>query len=447
MNRFDVVVIGTGTAGNLVATRCAKAGMRVAIVDDRPFGGTCALRGCTPKKVLAGIATLAHNIGSLSAKGIFAEDTPRWDAVRVFKDTFTSPVPGARHRQYDEAGIEAFEGTATFSGADAVVVDGQRLATEYAVIASGAEPMSLGIPGEELLTTSDAFFDLSSIPSRLVCVGGGYISFEFAHIAARMGAEVTILHRGATVLRGFERRVISRLVEATRDAGIAVELSSPVTEVSQTEDGLSVVASTPTGERTYPCDCALHGGGRVPRIGALSLPAAGIDATSRGVLVNDYLQSVSALSCYAAGDAVAGSPHLKTVAELEGSVVADNIIKGNHRTMDYSVVPSVLFSIPEVASVGMTSAQIAGHPAGAYLRETDMSDYFSTRYLGSRHAFAVLVIEKGTERILGAHLMAPRAGEMANLFALAIRCRATSRDLQDIPWGFPTATSDVRYLV
>ncbi len=448
MQDFDVVVVGTGSAGNLIATTCAQEGLRVGIVDNRPFGGTCALRGCTPKKVLIGAATLARHAGALSQHGVFSSPPElSWQHLRAFKDSFTQSVPDARRELYETQGISYYDGTATFRDAETLKAGSALLSSEYYVIASGARPRTLGIPGEELLTTSEAFMDREVFPSSIVCVGGGYISFEFAHLAAQLGASVTILHRSATVLRPFDRRVVSRLLESTRQRGIRVILNAPVIEIRSTPEGLVVVTEEQSGRMEYPCECALHGAGRVPDIGALSLESAGIDASPSGVHVNSYLQSVSSLSCYAAGDAVSGTPPLKTVAEIEAEAVAENIINGNSRSVDYRVVPSVLFSLPEVASVGYTESQALSNNIDFVVKETDMSSWFSSRSLGETAAYAYVLVGKRSKRIIGAHVMAPRAGELINVFALAMRHNMTPSDLEGIPWGFPTATSDLRYLM
>jgi glutathione reductase (NADPH) len=439
MQAFDVVVIGTGSAGNAIATTCAQEGLRVGVVDSRPFGGTCALRGCTPKKVLVGAATLARHVDALFARGVFTAPAElSWQHLREFKESFTSAVPEMRREHYETMGISSFEGTASFRDAETLMAGSSLLTSEYYVIASGARPRTLGIPGEELLTTSEGFMEMESFPASIVCVGGGYVSFEFAHMAAQLGASVTILHRGGDVLRQFDRRVVARLLEATRQRGIRVVLNAQVREVRAVPEGLVVVAEEHSGMREYPCE---------PDIDSLSLESAGIEASSAGVHVNSYLQSVSSLSSYAAGDAVAGTPPLKTVAEVEAEAVAENILHGNSRSVDYRVVPSVLFTMPELASVGYTESQALANNIDFVVKETDMSAWFSSRQLGETAAYASVLVGKRSKRIIGAHVMAPRAGELINVFALAMRHNMTPEDLEGIPWGFPTATSDVRYIV
>ena len=200
--KFDLVVIGTGSAASTAASKCRAAGWSVAVVDSRPFGGTCALRGCDPKKVLVGAAALIDWVRRMESTG----DNARieWPELMRFKRTFTDPVSKQREKSFAEAGIETFHGSARFTGPTNVQVGEDVLEGRHVLIATGAKPQKLNIPGEEHLTTSEQFLELDSLPRRIVFVGGGYISFEFAHISVRCGAKVTLLHRGERPLERFE---------------------------------------------------------------------------------------------------------------------------------------------------------------------------------------------------------------------------------------------------
>ena len=196
--KFDLIVIGTGAAGSTAAYKCRKAGWEVAIIDSRPFGGTCALRGCDPKKVLVGAVELIDWARRMEGKGVSAKDAEiDWPALMRFKRTFTDTVPANRERGYAEAGIAAFHGRTRFLDRTTLQVGDDTLIARFTLVAAGAKPATLGIPGEGFLTTSDHFLELERLPQRIAFVGGGYISFEFAHVAARTGAQVQILHRGA----------------------------------------------------------------------------------------------------------------------------------------------------------------------------------------------------------------------------------------------------------
>src|SRR5919108_5242081 len=205
---FDLIVIGTGAAASTIAYKCRSAGWEVAIIDSRPFGGTCALRGCDPKKVLVGAAELMdwnnRMIGkAISSKGIQID----WPALMRFKRTFTDPVPKNREKGFSDAGIAVFHGWACFVNQTTIKVSGDMLIGRYVVIATGAKPAKLNISGEEYLTTSDQFLELERLPQRIAFVGGGYISFEFAHVSARAGAQAMILSRHAP-LGQFEQDLV-----------------------------------------------------------------------------------------------------------------------------------------------------------------------------------------------------------------------------------------------
>jgi glutathione reductase (NADPH) len=232
--KFDLVVIGTGAAASTVASGCRSAGWSVAIIDSRPFGGTCALRGCDPKKVLVAAAEAIDWDQRMAKKGIIADQARiDWGDLMRFKRSFTDPVPKHREEGFAKAGITSFHGRAHFAGPATLQVADTTLEARHVVIASGAHPVKLTIPGAELLTTSEEFLDLDSLPKRIVFVGGGYISFEFGHVAARSGAEVTIIHRGARPLPRFDSHLVDQLLQRTRNLGVQVEVQTEVIEIEK----------------------------------------------------------------------------------------------------------------------------------------------------------------------------------------------------------------------
>ncbi|HJU15808.1 MAG TPA: FAD-dependent oxidoreductase [Stellaceae bacterium] len=202
---YDLVVIGTGTAASVAAGRCRSAGWRVAVIDHLPFGGTCALRGCDPKKVLVGAAEAVDHNRRMRGKGIGGgEPAIDWRELIAFKRGFTEPVPAMKEKSFAERGIDAYHGRARFTGPRTVEVAGEALEGRFVLIAAGAVPMRLGIPGEEHLATSTDFLELDALPKRIVLVGGGYIAAEFSHIAARAGARVTVLEVLDRMLAPFD---------------------------------------------------------------------------------------------------------------------------------------------------------------------------------------------------------------------------------------------------
>jgi glutathione reductase (NADPH) len=448
-HQVDVVVIGTGSAGSTVAYRCRRAGWSVAIVDKRPYGGTCALRGCDPKKVLVGAAEAVDWGRRMQGKGVAAPGLAiDWPELMRFKASFTDHVPPDREEGFRAAGIATYHGTATFVGPTTVRVGGEALTGRYVVIAAGARPQTVGIPGEEHLVTSERFLSLPAIPRRILFVGGGYIAAEFAHIVARAGAEATIVHRGPRPLERFDPDLVAQWQRATEEAGIRVELGTAVAAVERRGESF-VVHATRSGEgRTFEADLVVHAAGRVPELDDLDVAAGGVEAGERGVRVNQYLQSLTNPAVYAGGDSAAspGLP-LTPVAGLEGRVIAANLLHGNHATPDYTATPTVVFSIPPLAAVGLSEEAARAQGLRVAVRHEDTSDWYSSRRVGNRYAGYKVLVEEGSGRILGAHLLGPQADEVINIFALAMRFGIPASSLKQVLYSYPSSSDDVSYMV
>ncbi len=445
---FDLIVVGSGSAAIAAATRCRAAGWQVAMADSRPFGGTCALRGCDPKKVLVAAAEAVESSRRLERKGVAGKPLISWPELMRFKRTFTAPVPQAREEQLRKAGIAAFHGRVRFTGPHALQIGDEAAEAGRVVIAAGAKPARLNIPGEEHLTDSEQFLELNELPRRIVFVGGGYISFEFAHIAARAGAAATILHLDGRPLAAFDPDLVGTLVRRTRALGVQVELDSPVRAIERTAEGLTVHAGPAAAPRAFAADLVVHGAGRVAEIEDMGLDAAGVAWERRGVRVNEYLQSVTNPNVYAAGDAAAtaGAP-LTPVAGYEGQIAAANLLEGNHRTADYAGMASVAFTIPPLAAVGLREEAARQQGLRFRVQAENTGGWYSSRRVGEEYSGFKVLIEEGSERILGAHLLGPHAEETINLFALAIRAGLRASDLKDELFSYPTHASDVRYML
>ena len=441
----DVIVLGTGEAAQSVAYPCREAGWSVAVVDDHPFGGTCPLRGCDPKKVLVGVSDLVDWSRRMQGKGVSAPGLSiSWPDLIRFKRTFTDPVPEQNEQSFAQAGIVTRHGRAHFVDRTSVQVGEDTLIGRHVVIATGACHADLGIAGEELLTTSTQFLELDALPRRIDFVGGGYIAFEFAHIAARAGAQVQVLHRGSRPLAKFDPDLVSQLLQASRELGIEVHLNRAVTAIERQGDHLLVHARTGAQEHTVEADLVVHAAGRTPEIDKLDLEAAGVAWEKEGVSVNEYLQSVSNEAVYAAGDAVAsGGFPLTPVAVMQGGIVARNLLEGNRHTPNYTGIPSVVFTTPPLARVGLTEE--AAQTEGLHFRthHEDTTGWYSSRRVALPHTGFKTLVEEGTERILGAHLLGLYAEEVINLFALAIRTGMGANDLKDLVYAYPTSASDI----
>jgi NADPH-dependent 2,4-dienoyl-CoA reductase/sulfur reductase-like enzyme len=243
MAHYDLIVIGSGTAAQVAIGQVRAAGWSVAVIDHRPFGGTCALRGCDPKKMLVSGEEAIDAAARMAGHGVGGDLAIDWPSLMAFKRSFTDPVPAKQERRYAKLGVDAFHGLARFASPDAVAVDGRTLQAQHILIATGAGPIPLGIPGEELVSTSDAFLELETLPRRIVLIGGGYVAAEFSHLAARAGAEVTILQRASRLLPHFDPDLVGWLTPRFTALGIRIETGTAVTRVERNGDGLQVRAS------------------------------------------------------------------------------------------------------------------------------------------------------------------------------------------------------------
>jgi len=450
MNRkFDLIAIGTGSAASAVASRCRGAGWQVAIIDSRPFGGTCALRGCDPKKVLVGAAEVTDWARRMQGKGLEAEQLNiEWQQLIQFKRSFTEPVPKRREEGLAKAGIEAFHGRARFIGPSTIQVGDDVLEGRYVVIATGQKPADLKIAGAEHLTTSEQFLELDQLPPHILFIGGGYIAFEFAHVALRAGSQVTIVHRGARPLPLFDPDLVDQLVQRTRELGGDVQLATEAVGIGKGSGRLIVHASTSGEQRTFEADLVVHAAGREPEIDDLNLDAAGVEWDKRGVAVNDFLQSVSNPAVYAAGDAAAsGGPPLTPVATYEGIVVAGNLLKGNHQKPNYLGIPTVVFTIPSLASVGLSERQ-AREQGLKFRVTTEMtSGWYTSRRVAEPYSGFKVIVEEETDHILGAHLLGGGVEEVINLFAVAMRSGMRATDLKHMIFAYPTHGSDLPHML
>jgi len=445
--QYDLVTVGTGVTAT-VATRCREAGWSVAVVDRQPFGGTCALRGCVPKKILVAAADAVQGARDLTGKGVSAGSLALdWPELMRFKRSLIGETTERTEQNWARMGVEQFHGKARFVGPTTLAIGDNRLTGRRILIAAGAVPSALPFPGAERLVTSDRFLDLERMPSRVLFVGGGYVSFEFAHVAARAGAQVTILHRGPRPLEGFDPDLVDMLVRRTRELGIRVELGLDVRAVDAAGDRLVVRGVQQGVERSFDTDLAVHGAGRVPDLDDLDLDASGVKREKRGVIVNQFLQSVSNPAVYAGGDAAASGPPLTPKADHDAGVIVTNLLEGNRRPSNYEGVASAVFTIPPLASVGLL--EDAARTTGRRFRvnHQDTAGWFNTRRVGETASGFKVLIDEETDHILGAHLLGPRADEVINLFAVAVRLRIPARELQQVLFAYPTYGSDVRFML
>ena len=447
VNVYDVLVIGTGTAGHTLSLALRKAGRQVAVVDNRPYGGTCAMRGCQPKKYLVAAAEVAHLSHQMSRIGIQPVAQIDWPVLMQSKAAFTDAVPERTEKDFQKAGIEQLHGTARFISPEEVAIDPDlTIRAEHIVIATGSKTRRLDFPGAEFSVTSDDFLKLGQLPRRVAFIGGGYIAMEFAHVARAAGAEVTVLQRSNRILRRFDAELANRLAEASRASGITITFGFEACQVERSR-GAFIVRGSAGCAQSVEADLVVNCAGRVPDLDNLDVNAGGVNRTQHGIAVNEFLQSIGNPRVYAIGDACGTGPKLATVADMEAALAAENILNGNRQIPDYQGIPSVVFTQPPLAQVGMMEDEAGTSRLRFRINRGSMSAWPSSRRIGQKHAFYKVILGEEDGRILGAHLFGYNAGEAINIFAMAMKFGLSNQDLKKVLWAYPTNVSDLKYMI
>jgi len=442
---FDLIVIGAGMAGVAAANKCAAQGWEVAIVDTLPYGGTCALRGCDPKKILRRSAEIIDSARLMRGKGIDeAGLSINWPDLMKHKHGFTDPVPQNMEDGLAGNGVATLHGHARFTGARRIEIEGGSYDADRFLVATGARPRRLECPGHEYLIDSTDFLDLDSLPSRILFVGGGFISFEFAHIAARAGSTAVIVDRGERPLKNFDPDLVDLLVERGREVGIDLRRTTTIVAVQPSDGGYQVTLDHAGTRETIETDLVVHGAGRVAELDDLGLDAAKVEWGEHGIKVAAHLQSTTNQAVWAAGDSAdtKGMP-LTPVAVSEAKVAASNMIQGTTTTPDYAGIPTAVFTIPELARVGKLESEAREDGIDLAVRYSDTSGWYSNYRIGETTAAAKILINQSNDQIVGAHLLGPEYGELVNTLGLAIKLGLTTRQLKSATAVYPTVGSDL----
>jgi glutathione reductase (NADPH) len=451
MDAYDVIVVGSGTSGQTAAFDLNEKGVKVAVVEksDRP-GGTCALAGCQPKKWFYEAAEAIAKARHLEGRGIVAAPEGNWAQVLEQKQQFTDSIPGGTIENLQKAGIDFLAGTATFTDEKTLSVNGKRLQAQFFVLATGATPMRLPIDGIEHVITSNDFLDLDRLPPAIVFIGGGFISFEFAHFAARLGTSsqrAVILEVSDRPLGPFDAEMVELLVQASRGEGIDVITGVDIEIIEKRGNGFSV--RTAQGD-SFETGLVVHGAGRVPDLDALGLSAAGVEYSERGIAVDQTMRT-SSRHIFAVGDCAA-TIQLARVADNEAHVAADNILaalgRGREAQMDYQVVPTILFTYPQFGMVGQTEAALK-KDGQAYRKSFAKNLGWPTyQRVGLKDA-AYKILTDANDKILGAHILSDHASGALNTIKQAMLNGTTVDELyrQTIVSPYPTRESDLSYML
>jgi len=451
MQEYDVVIVGSGTSGQTAAFDLNEKGVKVAVVEmtDRP-GGTCALAGCQPKKWFYEAAEAIAKARHLEGQGIVAAPEGNWTQVLEQKRQFTSRIPEGTIQNFQEAGIDLVAGKAVFLDDKTLSINGNKIQAKFFVLATGAKPMELPIEGMEHIITSDDFLELTELPPSILFIGGGFISFEFAHFAARLGStnqRAVILEVSERPLGPFDANMVELLVQASEAAGIDVRTGVDIKTIEKQGKGYAV--RTVQGD-SFETDLVVHGAGRVPDLDALGLDGAGIEYSKRGIIVDQSLRT-SNRHVFAVGDCAA-TIQLARVADAEAHVAAENILAeldlGRKATMDYHAVPAILFTYPQFAMVGKTEEDLKRDEQTYRKSFAKNLSWPTYQRVGLKHA-AYKLLADANNQIIGAHFLSDHASGLINTIKQAMLNQTTVDDLyrQTILSPYPTRESDLSYML
>jgi glutathione reductase (NADPH) len=435
---FDLFVIGGGSAGVRCGRISAGHGARVAVAESRFWGGTCVNVGCVPKKLMV----QAAEYGALAedARGFGWDIAVRghdWAAFAERRNAEIARLAGIYRKLLEGAGATVFEAHARLVGPHTVEVDGKRVTAKHIVIATGGAPVRPTFPGAEHCLVSDDLFTLKRRPERVVLLGGGYIACEFAGILHGLGAKVHQLYRGRLFLRGFDEDIREALAEEMRAAGIDLRFDSDAVRVEKVRRGFIVHT---TDGRMLEADAVFAAVGRKPNIGGLRLEAAGVAVTEGAAIAVDEAGRTSVPHIYALGD-VTDRLNLTPVATAQGHALADTLFGAKPRTVSLENVPTGIFTIPPIGTVGLSEEAAAKRgPVDVYLaRFRPLRHTISGR---DRKTLMKLVVDRETQRVLGAHMLGEDAPEIIQGIAIALVMGATKQDFDRTIGVHPSAAEE-----
>lgn len=438
---FDLYVIGAGSGGVRAARFAAGFGAKVAVAESRYLGGTCVNVGCVPKKLLVYGAHFAEDFEQASGFGwSLGEANFDWATLIANKDREINRLNGIYRNLLVNSGVTLHEAHAKIVGPHEVEVKGERFTAKNILIATGGWPQIPEIPGSEHAIGSNEAFFLKELPKRVLVVGGGYIAVEFAGIFHGLGANTTLLYRGDLFLRGFDGAVRKHLHEELSKRGMDLQFNADIARIDKQADG-SLKATLKDG-RVLEADCVFYATGRRPMLDNLGLENTGVQLDDKGFIKVDDKYQTTEPSILALGDVI-GRVQLTPVALAEGMAVARRLFKPEHyRPVDYKMIPTAVFSLPNIGTVGLTEEQAreAGHEVVIF--ESRFRPMKLTLTECQEKTLMKLVVDGKTDKVLGCHMVGPDAGEIVQGLAIALKAGATKRDFDDTIGVHPTAAEE-----
>jgi glutathione reductase (NADPH) len=445
---FDVVILGGGNAGIGVTGPVRRAGLSVAMIESRDLGGTCPNRGCTPKKVLVAAGSALHDIERAAVHKIsVGRPTLDWAALIDREKAMIKDIPDNLAKAMARRNVEVIKGEASFAAPDTIRVGDSLLRARHIVIATGSKPRPLPIPGAEHMITSDEMLSERELPGSVIFVGGGVISLEFGHVYARAGVDVTILEALPQLLPAMDSDAVARLQAESERIGIRVRTSVSVRRIEAANGRLRVVFVHDGIEQTAEADRVVNGAGRIANVDTLDLAAGRVEQDNGRVAVDRHLRSVSNPQVHVCGDALPISPQLSPIATYEGDIVGRNIVEGPTYSPDYTGMATAVYTVPALAAVGLSEAAARRQALDIDVHVNDMHDWFSARTYAETAAWSKIIVERASDRIVGAHFVGHAGQELVNIFGLAIRFGITARQVRETVYAYPTFSSDIRHML
>lgn len=427
---FDLFVIGAGSGGVRASRIAAAHGAKVAVAEEFRVGGTCVIRGCVPKKLLIYGAHFAEDLKDARRFGWNVPDCGfEWATLRDNVLSEVDRLEGLYGNTLDSHKVEVIRERATITGPHGVkLASGREVTAKTILVATGAWPIIPELEGAEHGITSNEVFHLPECPKRIVIVGGGYIANEFAGIFHQFGSHVTMINRGSDLLRGYDEQIRDRLLQISMTKGINFRFNAKMEKIEKNADGTLCVHIA--GGDPVTADVVLFATGRRPHTDGLGLEKAGVERDDKGAIkVDDYSQT-SCPSIYAVGD-VTDRLQLTPIAIREGHAFADTVFGGNRRKVDYSCVPSAVFSHPPLAGVGMTEAQAKNKLGTVKVYTSDFRPMKNVLAGRDERALYKMVVDATTNRVVGLHMIGPDAPEILQAAAVAVKAGLTKQDFDD----------------
>lgn len=438
---FDLFVIGAGSGGVRAARFAAGFGAKVAVAESRYLGGTCVNVGCVPKKLLVYGAHFAEDFEQASGFGwSLGEANFDWATLIANKDREIHRLNGIYRNLLVNSGVTLMEGHAKITGPHEVEVNGQRHSAKHILIATGGWPQIPQIPGHEHAISSNEAFFLKELPKRVLVVGGGYIAVEFAGIFHGLGAKTSLLYRGEMFLRGFDGAVRKHLHEELTKRGMDVQFNADIARIDKEPDG-SLKATLKDG-RELITDCVFYATGRRPMLDNLGLENTGVTLDKRGFVEVDDLYQSAEPSILAIGDVI-GRVQLTPVALAEGMAVARRLFKPEqYRAVDYNMIPTAVFSLPNIGTVGLSEEQAIEDGHKVQIFESSFRPMKLTLTECQERTLMKLVVDADTDKVLGCHMVGPEAGEIVQGLAIALKAGATKQHFDETIGVHPTAAEE-----